>query len=803
MLGQEVYGNAFTCEPVHNLVSRQVLKAKGATFTSDRHPDELGSEFFASTDSWSRPVSVRTGPDGALWVADMYRFVIEHPEWIPQEWQKKLDLRAGTNMGRIYRVVPDTPDSPKIPRVDRLEDAALVARLESPNGPLRDLVHQMLLWRGGNGAVPSLREMVSSGSRPIARVQALCILDGLGELDAETVRIALADSDPGVVRHAARLSLNHVPAAELAKLSDAMLDDAFVAIELSGVLDGGEVYGKLIADLLARHENDPHALPILLSAIDQGNLETVISQLTQPGAAKRANLALPTLSRMAAKWREKNSLSLLSAYLIHDGAIPQTSRTAILSALFDGGASIEDLAGDEANRAKLHAFFDELRARVKDTSLPDQDRAGAARFLGHPSVFAGESDLRLLAGLLVPQSPPLLREAVLEALGRARPAGTPKALTSQWKTLAPSDRARALGLLLGRSDWTSALLDAVESGSIVPGEVDASSRSRLLDLKDPALRQRAETLLGSASAENREEVLRAHQDVFSIKGDPASGKSVFATVCIACHVAEGIGQPVGPDLAALTDRSPESMLVAILDPNRAIEDKFLNYTLTTQGGDSIFGLIADEGANSVSIRQADGTARSVPRQDISSMASTGVSLMPEGFEKILTKPQLADLLAYLGSLGSDAPSTPKGNIDMAARISPGKGGVVELRASRCRLDGERIEYMPDFDAIGWWTSERDRAQWTLVLDRPRSYRVEWEYSVSPDAAGNSWQIEIGGKEFLSGTVASTGGWETFKTESLGTVNLPAADNHVVVRSKGPVKGALFDLRAIRFVPVAE
>ena len=140
---------------------------------------------------------------------------------------------------------------------------------------------------------------------------------------------------------------------------------------------------------------------------------------------------------------------------------------------------------------------------------------------------------------------------------------------------------------------------------------------------------------------------------------------------------------------------------------------------------------------------------------------------------------------------------------MAARISPGKGGVVELRASRCRLDGERIEYMPDFDAIGWWTSERDRAQWTLVLDRPRSYRVEWEYSVSPDAAGNSWQIEIGGKEFLSGTVASTGGWETFKTESLGTVNLPAADNHVVVRSKGPVKGALFDLRAIRFVPVAE
>ena len=89
----------------------------------------------------------------------------------------------------------------------------------------------------------------------------------------------------------------------------------------------------------------------------------------------------------------------------------------------------------------------------------------------------------------------------------------------------------------------------------------------------------------------------------------------------------------------------------------------------------------------------------------------------------------------------------------------------------------------------------------LVLDRPGKYRVEWEYSVSPEAAGNAWLIEIGGKEVLSGTVAGTGSWETFKTETLGTLDLPAADNHVVVRSKGPVKGALLDLRVVRLVPV--
>jgi hypothetical protein len=126
---------------------------------------------------------------------------------------------------------------------------------------------------------------------------------------------------------------------------------------------------------------------------------------------------------------------------------------------------------------------------------------------------------------------------------------------------------------------------------------------------------------------------------------------------------------------------------------------------------------------------------------------------------------------------------------------------VELRASKCRLDGERIEYQPKSDAIEWWTSEKDRAQWTLVLDRPGSYRVEWDYSVSPEAAGNAWMVEVGGKEVLSGTVIDTGGWQHFATQTLGTLSLPAADNAVVVRSKGPVKGALFDLRKIRFVPV--
>ena len=91
---------------MHNLVHRLVLEPDGVSFTGHRAADEQRSEFLASTDNWFRPVQVRTGPDGALWIVDMYRFVIEHPRWIPPERLKLLDARAGADLGRIYRVYP-------------------------------------------------------------------------------------------------------------------------------------------------------------------------------------------------------------------------------------------------------------------------------------------------------------------------------------------------------------------------------------------------------------------------------------------------------------------------------------------------------------------------------------------------------------------------------------------------------------------------------------------------------------------------------------------------------------------------
>ncbi len=204
-LGDEYYNNSFVCEPVHNLTHREIVSPDGVTFTSHRSDDEKQKEFLASTDNWFRPVMIRTGPDGALWVADMYRFVIEHPEWIPQDWQRRLDVRAGDDKGRIYRIVRSDAASPKVPRLDRLDTAGLVAALASDNCWVRDMAQQLLLWRNDSSAVPLLVKLASESQSPLARLHALGTLAGLNALTADLVAQALRDPHPGVRRFAIQL----------------------------------------------------------------------------------------------------------------------------------------------------------------------------------------------------------------------------------------------------------------------------------------------------------------------------------------------------------------------------------------------------------------------------------------------------------------------------------------------------------------------------------------------------------------------------------------------------------------------
>ena len=206
LFGPDFAHSYFVCEPAYNLVHRSVLFPKGTTFFSRRAPQEQTSEFLASTDIWFRPVQARTGPDGGLWIVDMYRLIIEHPEYIPERWHSQLDFLAGRGMGRIYRILPKDVAARPIRPISRLPVPDLVRLLDSPNGPVRDQVQQLLrgtqrTWGRRCGA--QLAAKSPERSRVCRR---LCTLEGLGVIDVATLLLALGDDNPNVRRHAVRLS---------------------------------------------------------------------------------------------------------------------------------------------------------------------------------------------------------------------------------------------------------------------------------------------------------------------------------------------------------------------------------------------------------------------------------------------------------------------------------------------------------------------------------------------------------------------------------------------------------------------
>ncbi len=206
LFGPDFATSVFVSEPVHNAVHREVLEPDGETFTSHRAKGEEAGEFLASSDNWFRPTTTKVGPDGALYVADMYRLMIEHPEWISPEMQARVDLRAGSDRGRIYRVVPDGVNLRPVPNLAKLDNHELANAMNSPGGWQRDTVQRLLMERNGRDAAAELVELLQPAYAPQVRVQALATLGLLGALDEALLLRALDDPNPGVRCEALRQS---------------------------------------------------------------------------------------------------------------------------------------------------------------------------------------------------------------------------------------------------------------------------------------------------------------------------------------------------------------------------------------------------------------------------------------------------------------------------------------------------------------------------------------------------------------------------------------------------------------------
>jgi len=258
-----------------------------------------------------------------------------------------------------------------------------------------------------------------------------------------------------------------------------------------------------------------------------------------------------------------------------------------------------------------------------------------------------------------------------------------------------------------------------------------------------------------------------------------------------------LGVEVGPILGALTEKNPETLLISILDPNRAFEPRYASFTVATNDGRLFTGLIASETASSVTLRREEGKEDVVLRRDIEEMTASGQSFQPEGLEKYLTLRDMADLIAFIEGI-DPPPKTFKGN--RPRLVKPGPDGTITLSAADAEIYGDRLIFETAHNDLGYWMAANDRAVWRFEVARPGKYAVWLDWACANDAAGNLLEIHLGTQR-IQHQVEGTGTWDHFSWNKIGDLDLSGTTNRLEVRPAAAPKNALLDLRCIELRPL--
>ncbi len=650
---QDYRDNAFVADCGSNLVHRKKLypDESGVELIARRPDDEQKVEFLASTDNWFRPVQFANAPDGTLYLADMYREVIEHPWSLPDSIKKHLDLNSGNDRGRIYRVVPDGFKQPILPQLDKAGTKELVTLLGSPNGWHRDTAARLLYERQDKAAVPQLEQLLVESKMSMAKVHALSVLKGIAALKEDHLLVALADPAEVVRCHAVRVSEDLVlPATNRVEHRLRSLADdpsPLVRYQLAFVLGTG-FHGQEKADTLAelaRHDaKSLWSRAAILSSVDREAVQ-VFYRLVSDVEFRNTGSGQLCLRELVAVIAARKDAGAVAAVLDLAGRWPEPGLAfGLVGALGEGlqraGSS---LAHADAG-GKLTAVVARAKAASTDTTAAETVRIQAIRLLG---IIADQDSRVVLLSLVETNQSDAVRSAALGGLGHIGDPGIANELLNRWSGLTPGLRSEALPLLLTRVERTKVLLAAVERGEVQRADFSAAQLQTLRTHSDEAIRQQTLKLFGEPPAARRQAIISAFFAALNLQGDAGRGKTIYFERCASCHRLGGQGFALGPDLVTVKTSGKESLLVNILDPNRQVAPNYLNYTVETKDGQTLSGLIANESTASVTLRGPNGIENVVLRSNIGGLQSQGQSVMPEGLEAGLNPENFADLLEYL------------------------------------------------------------------------------------------------------------------------------------------------------------
>ena len=662
----EYRGNVFVGDVGGNLIHRKILSGDGATWLATRA--DPGAEFIASTDNWFRPVNFANTPDGTLLVLDMYRETIEHPMSIPEPIKRHLDLTSGKDRGRLYNLVYEGARRRPRPKLTAAPAAELVELLADPDAWWRETAERLLFERQDRSVTGPLRTMVRQRPSALGRLHALWTLALLDSLDQGSLALGLDDPEPRVREQAIRLAESRLARepALLTKLVALAADpDPMVRFQLAFSLGEAKNDARAVAALAAIAVKDASSVwtrTAVLSSIADWPLSLVDRLAARAGFfdAPPGDVWLDQLAFLVGANRKtvlaRKMLERLNAAHLGSGPLMR----AVL-ALVQGRRRVGGLfePGDEGlPRALVESYLAEAE-EIANSSGPLDRRLIAIQLLGLADTgIARES----LPELLDARQPTAVQLAALQSLAGALDGDVARRIIVHWKSMSPAVRREAVEVLFGRPEGIEAVINAIEAGAIPTSELDAARVRQLQNHSSPALRARAQKILArdGAASRDRTGVVRSFRPALDLAGHRERGREVFSKTCATCHQAEGRGVDVGPNLATVTNRSPEDLLVHILDPNREVAPNFVNYNVATESGRVLSGIIAEESAGALVLKRAEGARDVIPREQIETVASTGISLMPEGLEKELSHQDLADLISFVRSIRSALPAPSPG-----------------------------------------------------------------------------------------------------------------------------------------------
>jgi putative membrane-bound dehydrogenase-like protein len=660
-------GGALTCDPTGNLIHFDKLETQGATFSADRVRE--GIEFVASSDNWFRPVYLAHGPDGALYVCDMYRKTIEHPDYLPAEVRKHTDFEGGKGMGRLYRIVrqglsPETWKARRSVDLSRRSTAELCRLLGDPDTWQRTTAQRLLLERND----PAAEQFLVAGltGNGWAAIHSLRLLESFGKLTPRQILDGLNHSEAGVREAAVETAFPFL--ANSPELADPILrlaDDANPRVRFQVAIACGQFTHPqsipTLVKILIHDGNDRWLRAAVFSSILNNELAFLNELMARPSAAV-SNLELYyELGKLLGASQPQDRWSKLTEQILGN---PQWNFSAMASLLTGFADAIRNRGLGRNHRSTFAAFlpadpeanrflrekFDEILSTAVALALDDgQSAANRQAALGLLAHAEFETSGQRLFDLVTPDQPAPIQAGAVRALGAMTdPRIAARLLTGEhFAAYTPALREEVLSALLSSPQHAPGIVAALENGDLPPNAIDALRRKSLLENRDPQIRERAVKVFASTQSGDRAKVYDEHKSLLTLSPDSENGRAVFKKHCSICHRLDRDGVPVGPDLFGIRNQPKEAILLHILIPEAEITSGFSAYVVETRAGRVVSGLLSSETSNSVTLKQQLGKEETILRSDIESLVASPQSLMPQGFEKSMTRQDLADLVSYL------------------------------------------------------------------------------------------------------------------------------------------------------------